>query len=287
MENTAAGYVDFARFSALKARAADDGQAVLADVADEFEALFIDLMLKAAREAGMKSDLFDSGAMDTYREMFDQQIAKSMAASADLGIGAALERQFGELVGTASAATPPALLPIAPPLPSPPAPTGASDSVMFVNRLAGPATRAARRLGVSADAIIAQAALETGFGRHVLRTADGMSSHNYFGIKAGAGWDGAVVNVPTTEYVGGRRVTVRADFRAYPSAEAAFEDYAAFVGDNPRYRAAVAAGADESGYLRGLADAGYATDPAYAEKILDILERVVRPTRGLAVTELF
>ncbi|MEQ8660417.1 MAG: glucosaminidase domain-containing protein, partial [Gammaproteobacteria bacterium] len=134
------------------------------------------------------------------------------------------------------------------------------------------AEAAAAELGVSPRAILAQAGLESGWGRHVIRHRDGASSHNYFGIKAGPGWRGDSVRVPTTEYVGGRAVTVEARFRAYPSAAAAFRDYVDFIGANPRYANALARGDSEAAYARELAAAGYATDPRYAEKIIAIIE---------------
>ena len=139
-----------------------------------------------------------------------------------------------------------------------------------MDTLAPHAGRAAAALGVPPSALIAQAALETGWGRHVIRDAAGNRSHNYFGIKAGAGWDGAVVEVPTTEYVDGRALTVNAAFRAYGSPAEAFEDYVALIGGNPRY--ADVRETDGSGFASALARSGYATDPRYAQKITAILE---------------
>jgi flagellar protein FlgJ len=288
---TAGGYVDFARFGALRERAHADGAAALAQIADEFEALFIDLMLAAAREADLGDGLFDSSALDTYREMLDQQLALTMARSQDLGIGAAIRRQFGEFVaGEGDAAAPAGAAPsrprsveapfisgLVPHWPrSAPAPDGAAsrapvDKRDFVASLMPHARAAAAALGLSPRALIAQAALESGWGQHVIRRPDGTSSHNYFGIKAGANWRGDTVTVPTTEYIGGRAVTVRAAFRAYPDAAAAFADYIGFIGDNPRYRGVLAHGANEAQFARQLEAAGYATDPNYASKIMAIL----------------
>lgn len=281
------GYVDFSRFSALRARAQTDQGEALAQVAEEFEALFVDLMLKAARDAETDGGLFESNEMDTYREMLDQQLALTLARNHDLGIGRALSRQFGPS-GPAAPAGEPGVLRFDParrtpdPLPAPfgfpyaeqPARARAGDTPAdragFVDTLAPHAGRAAAALGVPPSALIAQAALETGWGRHVIRDAAGNSSHNYFGIKAGAGWDGAVVEVPTTEYVDGRALTVNAAFRAYGSPAEAFEDYVALIGGNPRY--ADVRETDGSGFASALARSGYATDPRYAQKITAILE---------------
>lgn len=303
---TAGGYVDFSRFSALRQRAVDDGAGALSKVAEEFEALFVDLMLKAAREAEMEGGLFDSNELGTYREMLDQQLAMSLAEQNDLGIGRLMAEQFAglvehadagaalarhtELVPTASAAL---RLPLVPGDAERAAathaatleaafgdaavfPTGAAGTAShkdaFVAALAPHAQAAASTLGVSPRALVAQAALESGWGRHVIRDAAGRSSHNYFGIKAGPAWDGAVVKVPTTEYINGRAVTVHAAFRAYPDAGAAFADYVDFIGGNPRYEDVVANGASARRFAAELAAAGYATDPNYANKIMAILD---------------
>lgn len=271
---SAASFVDVARdASARGALAAHSGDR-LAGVADEFEALFIDIMLKAARKADSDGGLFDSHAMSTYREMLDHELARTLARHHDLGIGGALERQFGEMLGhagdTAGSAGGMTGMP-QPPVPR--APTGAplaGTQEAFVARLRPHAERAAQRLGVSADAILAQAALETGWGEHVLRRADGTSAHNYFGIKADRNWSGDTVRVSTTEYVAGRAVTVAANFRAYPDAASAFADYASLLADNDRYRPALVAGSDTAAFARGLAAGGYATDPDYAAKIIRI-----------------
>lgn len=296
----AGGYVDFSRFSALRESARADGGAALEQVADEFEAMMVELMLKSARDASGGDGLFDSEATQTYREMLDQQLAQQLAQRNDFGIGRGLMRQFAELLGDTEAAAserersvsraaeapPPSVAelrryhgPLREPRTRGPGASTAARAVdgldarrQFVSELAGHAEGAAAELGVSPRAILAQAGLESGWGRHVIRHRDGHSSHNYFGIKAGSGWQGDTVRVPTTEYVGGRAVTVEAKFRAYPSASEAFRDYVDFIGANPRYAEALARGGSEAAYARELAAAGYATDPRYAEKIIAIIE---------------
>lgn len=281
------GSIDFSRFAALRAQARDDDGAALEQVAEEFEALFVDLMLKAAREAEAEGGLFDSNEMDTYREMLDQQLAMTLARNHDLGIGRALTRQFGATPAPAADGGDGALrfdpnrrvpdadaAPFGFPHAAAPAAgrerRAFADRGEFIDALTPHARRAAAALRVPPSALIAQAALETGWGRHVIRDVHGQSSHNYFGIKADARWDGAVVEVPTTEYVAGRAVTVTARFRAYASPAEAFDDYVAFIGTNPRYEAVPAS--DGRGFAHAISDAGYATDPRYAEKILAILQ---------------
>jgi flagellar protein FlgJ len=120
--------------------------------------------------------------------------------------------------------------------------------------------------------VLAQAALETQWGQHMPKQADGTSSYNLFGMKAGSSWDGDRVNVPTLEVEGGVPVRRRAAFRAYESPADSFDDYARLLGDNPRYAQALGKGDDVAGFAHGLVQGGYATDPAYARKIAAIAD---------------
>ena len=142
----------------------------------------------------------------------------------------------------------------------------------FVQAFRPLAEESARRLGVDPAVLLAQAALETGWGRHVT-TGQGGSSNNLFNIKAGAGWKGDTVSVNTVEYRDGVAVRESAEFRAYASPQQSFQDYVDFIEGSPRYRRALENAADGEGYLRELQAAGYATDPAYADKILAIMAR--------------
>jgi len=143
----------------------------------------------------------------------------------------------------------------------------------FVDRVGAAARAASAASGVPAVLIVAQAALESGWGRREIRQADGSPSFNLFGIKADRGWRGPVAEAPTTEYVDGRPQRVRARFRAYGSYEESFADYARFLAGNPRY-AGVLSAATPAEAARGLHRAGYATDPGYAAKLLRIIERL-------------
>ncbi|MGH8854020.1 MAG: flagellar assembly peptidoglycan hydrolase FlgJ [Telluria sp.] len=150
--------------------------------------------------------------------------------------------------------------------------TGVSGSTSpeqqaFLESIAPWARQAAQQLGVAPELVSAHAALESGWGQRPLRNASGASSHNLFGIKAGANWDGAVAESATTEYVGGAALRTRERFRSYPDGASAFRDYAQMLIDNPRYKDALGAGNDARAFAQGLARGGYATDPAYAAKL--------------------
>jgi flagellar protein FlgJ len=138
----------------------------------------------------------------------------------------------------------------------------------FLDAVAPYAREAGERLGVAPDLIAAHAALESGWGLHPLPGA------NLFGIKAGKSWQGDAVAAATTEYEAGvaRHKTER--FRAYPDQQAAFRDYAQLLLDNPRYRAVLNTGSDAQAFARGLAQGGYATDPAYAAKLARVAATV-------------
>ncbi len=153
---------------------------------------------------------------------------------------------------------------------------GTPEQQAFLESIAPWAQQAARQLGVAPELVSAHAALESGWGQRPLKNANGASSHNLFGIKAGAGWDGAVNESGTTEYLGGAAIKTRERFRSYPDAGAAFRDYAQMLTDNPRYKGALGVGSDARAFAQGLAKGGYATDPAYAAK----LERLAAKLQG-------
>lgn len=144
----------------------------------------------------------------------------------------------------------------------------------FLESIAPWAKQAADALGVAPELVQAHAALESGWGQRPIRNADGASSHNLFGIKAGGSWNGAVSETATTEYVGGAAVKTSARFRAYPDAASAFRDYAKMLLDNPRYKGAIGAGNDANAFAQGLAKGGYATDPAYAAKLARLANKL-------------
>ena len=136
----------------------------------------------------------------------------------------------------------------------------------FVAELWPHAQRAAAELGVSPKALLAQAALETGWGRHLPKRTDGSSGNNLFGIKRGGSWQGETLGANTREFLAGKQVTERADFRAYSSAAESFQDYVALLKTSPRYANALGIESPRE-FANALQQAGYATDPRYAAKI--------------------
>jgi flagellar protein FlgJ len=155
---------------------------------------------------------------------------------------------------------------------------GAPGQQAFLDSIAPWAREAAGQLGVAPELVSAHAALESGWGQRPLRTADGASANNLFGVKAGPGWTGAVSEAATTEYLHGAALKTSARFRAYPDQASAFRDYARMLLDNPRFSGALGAGSDARAFAQGLARGGYATDPAYAEK----LARVAGKLKGIS-----
>jgi flagellar protein FlgJ len=154
------------------------------------------------------------------------------------------------------------------------APAQGPDQQAFLDSIAPWAREAAGRLGVAPQLVSAHAALESGWGQRPLRNGDGASSHNLFGMKAGANWHGDVAESATTEYVHGAAVSTSARFRSYPDQASAFRDYAQMLIDNPRYRGALGAGNDAHAFAHALARGGYATDPAYASKLARLATRL-------------
>ncbi len=151
-----------------------------------------------------------------------------------------------------------------------------AERAAFLNRIAPWAENAGRALGVAPELVAAHAALESGWGRQPLRSADGSDTHNLFGLKATGGWKGGTTDALTTEFSEGEAHKTTERFRAYADPGEAFQDYARLLRDNPRYRGAINAGQDARAFAQGLAAGGYATDPAYAYK----LEQVARQIQG-------
>jgi flagellar protein FlgJ len=276
---------DFQGLAALKSQARGDREGAVDEVARQFESLFIQMALERMRETSFGGGLLDSRQSLFYRDLYDKQLAMNMSSAGGIGLAEAIKRQ---LTDAAEAAGRERSLEdyLADPVPGrrpaqaadDASPTGAaggggsfSGPQDFLARLRPAAAAGAAELGVPAEALLAQAALETGWGRHVIAGRDGSSTHNLFNIKADSRWDGARVSKTTLEYRDGVPLKTRADFRSYRSFEESFTDYVAFIRGNPRYRDALAAAQDPRAYLAELQKAGYATDPAYARKIAGIM----------------
>ena len=293
---------DAGNLSALKQAAAHGNPQALREAARQFESLFTSMMLKSMQEANFKDPLFGSDQSDLYQEMYDDQVAAEMSKGKGLGLADMLVQQLrGGLAGTSSSRTlnvssiPASAQPrTAGPGGLPPgtatgtAPTsntttganaGASaatasttcptsaQQAAFAQGLWPEAQQAARQLGVNPVTLLAQAALETNWGRSVPQSAGGGTSNNLFGIKATSGWSGPAVTNSTREYSGGTASTVKAQFRSYGSASHCFQDYVDLLKGNPRYAAALGTGNDVQAFGSALQQGGYATDPAYASKL--------------------
>lgn len=149
-----------------------------------------------------------------------------------------------------------------------------SSPAEFVATMLPMAQAAAEKIGVDAHYLVAQAALETGWGKSIIRQQDGSSSHNLFGIKTHNTWQGESARVLTTEYVDGKPTKESASFRAYGSFEQSFNDYVSFLQNNQRYDDALDSAANPKTFVRELQRAGYATDPQYANKVAQIAKQM-------------
>ncbi|HLF11907.1 MAG TPA: flagellar assembly peptidoglycan hydrolase FlgJ [Gammaproteobacteria bacterium] len=304
LPNPVPSSVDLQALTELKQRAARDDPAALAEAAVQFEALFIGLMLESARNASLGEGILDGSETRQYLELMDQQVALELARNGGFGFGKLLVEQLAprQEQEPALRETPPlrpatshfpsrlpaTLLPAAagPQLLRPQESTQSEPAANvraaldggsaagtpheFVARFLPDATAAARKLGVEPRLLLAQAALETGWGEAMPRHPDGRPTNNLFGIKAQASWPGARVAHWTVENVDGVAERKRASFRAYPSSTAGFADYVDLIANTPRYSPALEQAHDPAGYVRAVTGAGYATDPSYAEKWLAI-----------------
>jgi flagellar protein FlgJ len=269
--------------TALKARASSDPKATIKAAAKQFEALFMQQLMKSMREATMSSGLLDNGGTQLGTEMLDAQYANQMTGLpgglSDM-IARQLERQMsGSSAANVSAAIAPASAAGAPGASSASAPNPTPTQAEFINKHAAAARAAQAQTGIPAAFMVAQAAHESGWGKSEIRNADGSPSYNLFGIKAGAGWKGATTTITTTEVVDGEPRKVQAKFRAYGSYEESFRDYAQLMKDNPRY-ASVLNATTADGFAKGLQRAGYATDPAYADKLTRTINTTLRVQRA-------
>ncbi len=270
--SSASTYTDINGLAALK-KDPSSPQAISA-VAQQVEALFLQMMLKSMRDAGSSNNP-DSNEMGMYQDMFDKQVALTISQHQDLGIGAMLKRQLSAKPAAPDDAA--ALKSAQPPGPAQAgaraaAPASAAQSPgEFVNQVMPTIRRAASALGLNPLGLLAQAALETGWGQRMPRTADGSPSFNMFGIKAGDSWTGARATADTMEFSNGVATPRRTAFRAYGSIEDSVNDFANLLKSSPRYRDAVAAGNDIQAYVDGIGKSGYATDPEYAGKLSQIL----------------
>jgi peptidoglycan hydrolase FlgJ len=278
-------YADFSGLEGLKKNVkADDPKAIRA-AAQQFESLFTNMMLKSMRDAKLGQGLGDSQQSDLYQDMYDQQISLKMAQGKGLGLADMLVQQLTRNGAAKAAASHAATVGAAGSAAASGAAANAapstSDRISFVKMLEPYAEKAAGQLGVSSDTLIAQAALETGWGQHVPGAASGSSSLNLYGVKAGANWNGESVNALTTEYSGGNASSVSQPFRRYSSVEQGVNDYVTLLQHNSRYQKAMGTGDDVGAFGSALAGGGYATDPVYVQKLQATVSSV-KALRGSA-----
>lgn len=272
---------DFAALASLRNDASSrQDVATLKEAAKQFESLFTKMMLKSMRDANRsfsEGSMFASSQGDFYQDMFDDQISIELSKGKGLGLADVLVRQLAQsgLVKDADAGQEAAraTFPSAQNVSSADHRPLAQSKEDFVKTMWPHAQRAGQALGVDPSVLIAQAALETGWGRAVPNHTNG-SSFNLFGIKAGSGWEGATASVPTLEFEDGVAVRKVERFRAYSSPADSFNDYARLIGSNPRYENVRGAGGDVATFASALQEGGYATDPNYAQKIVAVAGEV-------------
>ncbi len=319
--------VDSKSIDDLHAMAKQKPDEALQKVAQQFEALFMNMLLKSMREATPKDGLFESQQTQFFTQMYDQQLAQHISTKgigiADLMVkqlsrtnqndpqtsisqtdailssihAAAIANKQGHPNDRAEQLWPvshqhgykaattekinSSAEPFAQPVQSEPQlRKSPNPSVNFIDNLLPHAKITSETTGIPPHFMLAQAALESGWGKHEIRRADNSPSYNLFGIKAGASWKGDTVEKVTTEYVNGAPQKVIEKFRAYNSYAEGFNDYARLLSDNPRY-AKVLNSTDATSFAHGLQRAGYATDPRYAEKLIRILKSESLQNRGV------
>ncbi|MBU0622661.1 MAG: flagellar assembly peptidoglycan hydrolase FlgJ [Gammaproteobacteria bacterium] len=277
--DTASLAVDAQSLDKLKLQARQSPDQSLRIAAQQFETVFLNMMLKSMRDATPQDGVFDSEQTKMFTGMLDQQLAQTMA-NRGVGLAEVMVRQLSQqqvpsaesrttsaefgVPGTQHSALSTKGLPSA---------YRADFQQAFVDKMRPHAEAASRTTGIPAHLIMGQAALESGWGKREIMNADGSNSHNLFGIKAGKDWKGGVAEVTTTEYHNGIASKQVERFRAYGSYTEGFRDYAALLSDNPRYAAALDQ-TESRAFAQALQKAGYATDPRYADKLVSVIGSV-------------
>lgn len=277
----------------LKQSAKNNSPDALKSAAKEFEALFMNMMLKSMRQASSSQDSpFENEQSRMYTSMLDQQFSQNMA-SRGMGLADALVKQLSNNAANqiieSTGASPnilsnmkgidsyldhlkmgqPAVKEVSG------ARSGHAHVRAFEDKLTAHAEQASLETGIPAKFMLGQAALESGWGKREIKSMDGSASHNVFGIKATKGWQGRTVDALTTEYSNGVAYQKIEKFKAYDSYADAFKDYANLLTKNPRYQDVIANSKDASSFAYGLQKAGYATDPQYANKLSRIINKTL------------
>jgi flagellar protein FlgJ len=275
----------------IKRLGKNDEALALKKVAKQFESMFVQMMLKnmrAANEAFGKDNPLNTSEMKFRQGMLDNQWSLSLTEGRGIGLADSLYRQLSQSYGsnsvgdkTTGAIIDPQRRAVANPY------SDSFESIQkskndqgvlknikspdeFIKAMLPYAEKAAAELGVDPKVLVAQSALETGWGEHTIQDRYGRTSFNLFNIKADSRWQGHSVNVPTIEYRDGVAQKESANFRRYDSIGESFDDYLNFI-KQPRYEKALTVVDNSSAYVNELQQAGYATDPSYAKKINAII----------------
>jgi len=269
----------------LKRDAVQNPKGAAREAAKQFESLFMGELLKTMRASTEASGMLDNAGTKLGTELLDAQLASKMAGrpgSLSEVIEKQLERQMGmvpgPIPGTRRANE--SLPTVQEPNSTPKVPE--KSAAGFVRQHTAAAESASAQTGIPAPFMLAQAALETGWGKREIIGRDGTNSNNLFGIKAGSRWNGPTVDVTTTEYIGGQPRKMIQKFRAYASEAESFADYARLMKNSPRYAKVVEGAADAKAFAMGLQKAGYATDPLYGDKLGRVITTTLRLQRDMA-----
>lgn len=296
---------DVKALNGLRRQVNQQDPAALQKVARQFEGLFVNMMLKSMRAALPQDGLLSNDQTRMYTSMYDQQLAQDLSAKG-LGLADMIVKQLGQRHDLPGDEVGKVALPLGQeersPMPlgqerlaaasMPPALIGeflrreqredaaggrvaqlTQSSAHFTDRLSIPAMIASLQSGIPHHLIMAQAALESGWGRREITSADGSPSHNIFGVKAGEGWAGKVTEVVTTEFENGRAYKTKELFRVYDSYLDALNDYVSLLTNNSRYQSVLdAKSAEDAAYA--LQRAGYATDPHYGDKLVQVIGQI-------------
>jgi len=292
-------YLDFSQFNQLRRLNRSDEEQALHAAAKQMEGVFLNMMLQSMRDANAifsEGNMLESRESEFYQGMYDKQLVSNITSGPGIGLAEVIVRQLSKQgqsglkdlpasfdITSYQNAKMPAVYRTKPSSSLNPServesgkeelePVSWNSPQEFIQTLLPYAEKAAKRLGVGVKAVLAQAALETGWGQHVMPNSKGDSSHNFFGIKADTRWDGDVTRKNTLEYRNGIAAKEVAPFRSYESLDAAFNDYVSFLKNSDRYGNAVEKNIDEKQWGYALQKAGYATDPNYGNKIASIID---------------
>lgn len=280
--------IDTQSLGKLKLQAKQTPDQALKAAAQQFESVFMNMMLKSMREATPQDGVMDNEQTKLFTGMLDQQLSQSLSSGHSIGLADMLVKQLGR--AGLSAPLPSSISPQSLYLNTPPSVLSPQSSALnpqavpsaynastqqdFVNKMLPHALQASKSTGVPPQLILGQAALESGWGKRTINMADGTDSHNLFGVKAGAGWHGKVAEVMTTEYKNGVPSRHLEKFRAYSSYDDAFRDYAGMLSSNPRYTSVMQQSGSPVAMAQALQNSGYATDPKYAEKLVSVMKQM-------------